>query len=62
MEFLNLTSQEHISTKKLTEKLEEFCTQSWEEVSNWKQQLLSLLPLPCALDGREDVSLLFMLC
>ncbi|XP_070326040.1 protein CC2D2B isoform X11 [Odocoileus virginianus] len=32
MEFLNLTSQEHISTKKLTEKLEEFCTQSWEEV------------------------------
>ncbi|KAM9702497.1 protein CC2D2B [Dama dama] len=32
MEFLNLTSQEQIPTKKLTEKLEEFCAQSWKEV------------------------------
>ena len=48
MEFLNLTSEEPVSVEKLTEKLEEFCAQRWEEVSNRKQQLLSLLPFPCA--------------
>lgn len=48
MEFLNLTSEESVSVEQLTEKLEEFCAQRWEEVSNWKQQLLPLLPFPCA--------------
>ncbi|XP_055416541.1 ectonucleoside triphosphate diphosphohydrolase 1 isoform X4 [Bubalus kerabau] len=32
MEFLNLTSEEPVSVEKLTEKLEEFCAQRWEEV------------------------------
>ncbi|XP_068817344.1 ectonucleoside triphosphate diphosphohydrolase 1 [Capricornis sumatraensis] len=32
MEFLNFTSQETTSVEKLTEKLEEFCAQRWEEV------------------------------
>ncbi|XP_069424249.1 protein CC2D2B isoform X4 [Ovis canadensis] len=32
MEFLNFTSQESTSVEKLTEKLQEFCAQRWEEV------------------------------
>nr|AAI09519.1 ENTPD1 protein [Bos taurus] len=32
MEFLNLTSEESVSVEQLTEKLEEFCAQRWEEV------------------------------
>lgn len=59
MKFLNLTSEEPYSQEKVIDTVEKFCSLPWEEVSDWKQQLLQL---PCALDSMEDVSLPFETC
>ncbi|XP_015107007.1 ectonucleoside triphosphate diphosphohydrolase 1 isoform X3 [Vicugna pacos] len=45
MEFLNLTSKEHLSPKKMTDMMEEFCSQPWEKLqvyfSDVKENYLS---------------------
>lgn len=42
MEFLNFTSEETPSPEKMTDTMEKFCSQPWEEVSDEKQQLFGI--------------------
>lgn len=46
MEFLNFTSEETPSQEEMTDTMEKFCSQPWEEVSDEKQQLFGIVQRP----------------